>query len=45
MEAGIRLLAGGDFAVPTATDPSRWRPMLAAAEAAFDQIAHRPAPA
>jgi len=41
IEAGIRLLAD-DFAVPTATDPSEWRPLLAATETAFRAIAHRP---
>jgi hypothetical protein len=41
MEAGIRLLAD-DFAVPTATDPTAWRPLLAASETAFYQIAHQP---
>ena len=40
LEAGIRLLAD-DFAVPTATVPGTWRPLLAASEAAFDRIAHR----
>jgi hypothetical protein len=44
MEAGIRLLAD-DFAVPTATDPSLWRPLLAASEATFERIAHRAPPA
>jgi hypothetical protein len=42
MEAGVRLLAD-DFAVPTATSPATWRPLLAASETAFHQIAHQPA--
>jgi hypothetical protein len=41
IEAGIRLLAD-DFAVPTATDDSIWRPLLAASEGIFHQIAHPP---
>jgi hypothetical protein len=41
MEAGIRLLTD-DFAVPTATAPTSWRPLLAASETTFDRIAHRP---
>lgn len=40
MEAGIRLLAD-DFAVPTATAATDWRPLLAASETTFRQIAHR----
>jgi hypothetical protein len=41
LEAVIRLLAQ-DFAVPCARPPEVWRPVLAASEAAFREIAHRP---
>lgn len=41
IEAVIRLLAD-DYAVPCATDESVWRPVLAASEAAFRQVAHVP---
>lgn len=41
LEAVIRLLAE-DFNVPCRTAPDVWRPVLAASEAAFLAIAHRP---
>jgi hypothetical protein len=41
MEGAIRLLVD-DFAVPTATELVQWRPLLAASEAAFLDIAHQP---
>lgn len=41
VEAVIRLLVE-DFGVPCQTPPDVWRPVLAASEAAFLAIAHRP---
>lgn len=40
LEAVIRMLVD-DFGVPAATDESIWRPVLAASEEMFMQIAHR----
>jgi hypothetical protein len=41
LEAVIRMLAE-QFAVPTNQPPTVWRPVLAASEASFSEIAHRP---
>ena len=43
LEAVIRLLAQ-DFSVPCARPAEVWRPVLAASEATFREIAHRPSP-
>jgi hypothetical protein len=41
IEAVLRMLVE-QFDVPTALPPDRWRPLLAASERAFEEIAHRP---
>jgi hypothetical protein len=41
LEAMIRLLAD-QFSVPCNTEPALWRPVLAASERTFQEIAHRP---
>jgi hypothetical protein len=41
LESVIRMLAD-DFRIPTATDETTWRPVLAASESLFAQVAHQP---